>query len=124
MKIELTYEQLNWLRQAMIDSLNSNYWKNAQSKNPSRRLQEDIAAEIHKLRKDISNSTPENFPEPNEYSLDSQHSALHNLRDHIDDELWKEYNRHIENHPFPDTYNPTFEEVQNKEATRERRLKL
>jgi|11BtaG_2_1085332.scaffolds.fasta_scaffold00720_18 hypothetical protein len=123
MKIEITYEQLNWLRQAMSDSLLNSLLKE-ENKNMPHRLQQDICVEIEKLQKDISNCTPEDSYEPREYSLSSQVSAIHNLRDHIDDELWKEYDKHMQSHPFPDTYHATFEEVQNKEATRERRLKL
>ena len=124
MQIEITYEQLNWIRQGMIDSLRSTYWKNAHTKNPDHRLQQDIAEEILKLEKDISNCTPEDSYEPREYGLCPQVSALYNLRKHIEEVLWKEYDKHMQSHPFPDTYHATFEEVQNKEATRERRLKL
>lgn len=123
MQIEITYEQLNWLRQAMSDSLLNSLLKE-ENKNMPHRLQQDICVEIEKLQKDISNCTPEDSYEPREYSLSSKVSALYNLRKHIEEVLWKEYDKHMQSHPFPDTYHATFEEVQNKEATRERRLKL
>ena len=123
MKIELTYEQLNWIREAMSNSLEETL-----SHRPVKPLEKHIVRSIEKLQKDISDSTPQGCYKPHECSLASKFSALANLREHIDDQLWEAYDEAVQADHYAGEMNLTeriedFEHYQRKQAGHEKMMR-
>ena len=123
MKIELTYEQLNWIREAISNSLEETL-----THRPVKPLEKNIVRCIEKVQKDISNSTPQGCYEPHEQSLANKFSALANLCDHIDDQLWEAYDEHVQADHYAGEMNLTeriedFEHHQRKQAGHEKMMR-
>lgn len=88
MKIDLTFEQINWLREAISDSHELNLQHRPHNT-------KQIVQQMERIQESIQDSTADDGYCPHEYTLDAKFSVLANIVDEIDRQLLKKYDEEI-----------------------------